>query len=116
MNMCIPEPTEPLFQYWETFVHSADCNLDAVRRVIIKSWHRCVELGVDPQSVAPHDYLRGENLAAAPKAREKLINVARPFMTDLYTIVKGTGFVIVLTNEKGYILEHFGTRGWPNPL
>ncbi len=111
MNMTIPESATTLLQYWQAFAHSADYNHSAVRRIILKSWHRCVESGLDPQSDVPHDYLRGEDLAAVLKSREKLINVARPFMTDLYTIVKGTGFVIVLANEEGYILELFGDEG-----
>lgn len=111
MNVNIQEPVAAPDQYWQTFIHTGDCRLSKVREVIYASWRRCVKSGVDPLNDASHDSLLGDNLTTALKRRAKLITVAQPFMADLYAIVKGTGFVVVLTNEEGYILELFGDEG-----
>lgn len=111
MNMHTSESTASPYHYWRRFIDTGDCTTGWVREVILKSWERCIESGVDPESNGPHQSLHGDRLAAVLKAREKLISVAHPFMADLYTIVKGTGFVVVLTNEEGYILELFGDEG-----
>ena len=49
--------------------------------------------------------------------KEELIKVAKPFMANLYEFVKGTGFVVVLTDETGYVMEVFGDEDTlKNPL
>ena len=82
-----------------------------MRDVIFRSWQRCHIAGVNPYDTGLHRQLQGENLARALVQREKLLTVAHPFMADLYAIVRGTGFVVVLADEEGYILELFGDEG-----
>ncbi len=109
--MCNPETTCSLGELWQTFIDTGTCSISEVREVILRSWQRCFAIEVDPYDDNLHDLLSGEALSAALKQRERLISVAHPFMVDLYDIVKGTGFVVVLTNEHGYILELFGDDG-----
>ncbi len=96
---------------WQHFIHTGNDEITPVREVILRSWQRCFRAGVDPYDNGLHHHLEGDILADALQNREKLIAVAHPFMADLYAIVKGTGFVVVLTNEEGYILELFGDEG-----
>jgi sigma-54 dependent transcriptional regulator, acetoin dehydrogenase operon transcriptional activator AcoR len=96
---------------WRYFVDTGSDNISQVGETIFRSWQRCFLIGVDPYDTGLHDHLQGDSLAGALQNRERLITVARPFMADLYNIVKGTGFVVVLTNEEGYILELFGDEG-----
>jgi PAS domain S-box-containing protein len=111
MYLCTPETNHSLGELWQTFIDTGNCQISEVREVILRSWQRCFAIEVDPSDNSLHDHLSGDALAAALKQRERLISVAHPFMVDLYDIVKGTGFVVVLTNEHGYILELFGDDG-----
>ncbi len=111
MNVHVSPPTTETGKHWQTFVDTGECEQDRVRRVIYHSWLRCIESAVDPLSDKSHHCLNGTALLTALQKRANLIRVAHPFMTDLYTIVKGTGFVVVLTNEEGYILKLFGDKG-----
>ncbi|WP_028584783.1 sigma-54-dependent Fis family transcriptional regulator [Desulfogranum mediterraneum] len=108
MNIQVSASEKSLYAHWQAFTHSRERSLPGVREAILQSWHRCLEAGVDPLDSAPHDRIAGDRLAAALKDREQLLGVARPFMADLYDIVRGTGFVVVLSNQEGYILEFFG--------
>jgi sigma-54 dependent transcriptional regulator, acetoin dehydrogenase operon transcriptional activator AcoR len=90
---------------WQDFIDTGRSDGSAVRDVILRSWRRCLDTDVDPYDTGIHDHLYGEALTQALDDREWLINIAQPFMADLYSIVKGTGFVVVLTNEDGYILQ-----------
>lgn len=96
---------------WKAFIDTGKVGSKAVRRVIYQSWRRCMQDSVDPYDTGVHENLQGKKLQRAMHERERLIGVARPFMADLYEIVKGTGFVVALTNENGYILELFSDEG-----
>jgi sigma-54 dependent transcriptional regulator, acetoin dehydrogenase operon transcriptional activator AcoR len=98
-------------EQWLRFVHTGSGDAGRVREVILRSWQRCQAIGVNPNDNSIHPHLQGVGLAKALGHREKLLAVAHPFMADLYAIVKGTGFVVVLTNEDGYILELFSDEG-----
>ncbi len=108
MNLHIPDAHGPIDSQWLRFVDTGSNDSNKVREVILRSWKRCYAIGVNPYDNGLHRHLQGEGLARALSHRERLLAVAHPFMTDLYAIVRGTGFVVVLTNEDGYILELFG--------
>jgi transcriptional regulator of acetoin/glycerol metabolism len=111
VNHSIPEPGRSLDEHWQHYIDTGGSVISQVREVILHSWQRCFATGVDPYKRGLHDHLQGDGLTAALRRRECLISVAHPFMTDLYAIVRGSGFVVVLTNEDGYILELFGDEG-----
>lgn len=110
MDVQIHKSRDP-FNCWQTFIDSGEDNLSDVRPEIISSWQRCVDTGVDPENNRLHDHVSGEELLDLLQSRHKLISAAHPFMAELYNFVKGTGFVVVLTNENGFILEMFGDEG-----
>jgi transcriptional regulator of acetoin/glycerol metabolism len=95
------------FANWQAFLQDDLQGCNDLRKVILKSWTRCVESGVDPLGMQRHDYLDSEKLADVLTDRKRLLDVARSFMADLYEIVRGSGFVVVLTDEQGYIIELF---------
>jgi sigma-54 dependent transcriptional regulator, acetoin dehydrogenase operon transcriptional activator AcoR len=104
-------PDHSFREHWYSFIETGRNDHSDVRDIISRSWQRCQDGGVDPFNSGLHPYLQGEALARGLRQREQLITVARPFMEDLYTIVKGTGFVVVLTNEEGYILQMLSDEG-----
>lgn len=97
-----------LFRYWQSFISGGETGTLEVGDIILRSWSRCIEAGVSPWGLEPHSCLKGGELRDQLRARLNLLNIARPFMTDLYKIVRGTGFVVVLANESGSILEFYG--------
>ncbi len=98
-------------KHWQYFIDTGNSDISTAREVILRSWQRCHKTGVDPYDRRLHNHLYGDSLAEAMRKRERLISVAYPFMTDLYDIVRGSGFVVVLTDEDGYILKLFGDDG-----
>jgi len=98
------------FIEWQKFITSRktdDCN---VRPQIADSWVRCSKAGVNPYSAASHRSLDTLTLNKVLQKKEILIKIAKPFMANLYKFVKGSGFVVVLTDENGYIMEMFGNE------
>jgi transcriptional regulator of acetoin/glycerol metabolism len=108
MNLHLPNARGLIDSQWLRFIDTGSNDSSRVREVILRSWKRCYVAGVNPHDNGLHPQLQGEVLAQALNRREHLLVVAHPFMTDLYSIVRGTGFVVVLTNEDGFILELFG--------
>jgi len=78
-----------------------------VRKIIIDSWERCNEFGVDSENgrgtrISEHE------INEIIKKNSELINVAIPLMKKMYQVVKGSGFSVMLTDENGYVLETIG--------
>jgi sigma-54 dependent transcriptional regulator, acetoin dehydrogenase operon transcriptional activator AcoR len=108
MDLLTLESCDALHKYWQHFIDTGDCDKVQAPKVILDSWRRCMDSGVDPFNSGLHAHLKEDSLDRALKRRERLITVAHPFMVDLYTIVQGSGFVVVLTDESGFILKSFG--------
>jgi sigma-54 dependent transcriptional regulator, acetoin dehydrogenase operon transcriptional activator AcoR len=92
---------------WEKFIKTGKYDACEIRPQIVESWFRCHHAGVNPYDTSFHQSLNEEGLNKVLKEKEKLIKVAKPFMDNLYKFVKGSGFVVALTNENGYIMEMF---------
>lgn len=93
---------------WEKAVGAKPINRAAVNPQIAESWLRCSKAGVNPYGNERHYRLDAKILSKVLKEKEILITIAKPFMSNLYEFVKGSGFVVVLTDENGYIMEMFG--------
>ncbi len=106
-----PALASPLERHWLHFIAKGSVAGEGVGPIILSSWQRCLATGVDPYDGNIHPHLRGEGLAGVLAAHQQLLAVAKPFMADLYTIVKGTGFVVVIADENGHLLEILGDEG-----
>lgn len=93
---------------WEKFILHGLLDESAVEGFIAQSWKRCRDFGVNPRSGVSHDLLDPEELTRRLKRRQTLVAASLPFMKTLYEFVRGSGFIAVLTDEDGYILEMFG--------
>jgi sigma-54 dependent transcriptional regulator, acetoin dehydrogenase operon transcriptional activator AcoR len=91
-------------EVWRQFVLTGSTNVN-VRKEILESWNRCKRLGVS--------YEREEVLSHIPQSdfirrREKnrdLINAALPVMNDMFKRLKGGGYLLLLTDAEGYLIE-----------
>lgn len=82
----------------------------AVRSEILDSWMRCRQAKVNPTDNRIHHQLEHTGLQVMLRQNQTLIKIAKPFMENLYRIVAGTGFVVVLTDVRGYIMEILGDK------
>lgn len=98
---------------WKEYI-SGENWMPSIRQQIVESWTRCEQAGVNPYN---HE-LQSKLDEAAPHRtlvkKQELITIAVPFMANLYEFVRGSGFVVVLSDERGYILEMFGDEDMLN--
>jgi transcriptional regulator of acetoin/glycerol metabolism len=100
--------TPEILAAWKKFLTNAEISESQVRPEIIESWQRCRRAGVDPYSGVSHLALNERQLEKLINKKINLIDVARHFMTNLYRFVAGSGFIVMLSDEQGYILEIMG--------
>lgn len=108
MVCTVKEHRDKVHVEWEYYIASENTEKAEVRPEILASWVRCTHYRVDPFSLQVHRALNQQALVRLLADHEKLIALAHPFMENLYGFVKGSGFVVVLTDPRGYILEAFG--------
>ena len=93
---------------WNTFVKDNIIS-SSVNHHVADSWKRCKELGVDYNDGIGKN-VSGDVLEKIISENEELIKIARPIMENLHTIVKGSGFIIVLSDRNGCIIEVLGDK------
>ncbi|MGE4587913.1 MAG: sigma-54-dependent Fis family transcriptional regulator [Mangrovibacterium sp.] len=65
---------------------------------------------MDAYDGTTHLILEDDELAALVEERRDLVNMATPLMEKIYKFVAGSGFLVMLTDERGYILEVRGDQ------
>lgn len=93
---------------WKKFITSATIDDENVRTEIAASWQRCYEASVNPYSGVSHLLLNQQQLAELLAKKRSLIQIAKLFMTNLYQFVAGSDFIVMLSDEYGYIMEVIG--------
>lgn len=90
---------------WQRFINTGEAD-KAVRSDIRESWIRCKAYGVN--------HLSGKGGCKHPfvdkllEENSELLAVAKPIMENIYNIVAGSGFAIILADKDGYIIEVIG--------
>lgn len=108
--MFSPEERKKIAEAWQSFAETGQAPADnLVREVIHQSWVRSRHHGVDPRKMKKK-IISPEELAWRIRRRSNLLEIARPYMQKLYNFVQGSGYLVILTDEKGYILEVIGDR------
>ena len=93
---------------WERFISTGDIEPGTVSPDVAASWRRSQEAGVDPFAGRANGVLAPAAFAALAERKRTLIQVAKPFMENLFRLVAGTSFVVILLDEQGYVLETVG--------
>lgn len=91
-NKCMPIPPE------------------RIRSDVYESWERCRKRGMDPYMKMAPVRFHGEEFAKSLKEYEDILAISRPIMENLNRFVVGGGFVIVLLDYRGTVLEMIGSR------
>lgn len=98
-------PTVTEKKIWTNFLRTDRVDDPRFNRQILQSWQRCRRAEVDPVKGMGEKFLPVKELT---HASEHLIALAKPIMDTLYHCVKGSKFIIVLADRKGYILNTVG--------
>ncbi|HTJ27269.1 MAG TPA: helix-turn-helix domain-containing protein [Candidatus Limnocylindria bacterium] len=72
---------------------------------IVESWQRCRELGVNPNQKKARIH---EDVPLLRAANERFLRAADPVLVHLADELSGTGYVIVICDANGYVLELAG--------
>lgn len=93
-------------KYWLDFVKNNELH-EGLESIIKESWLRSKEYNIH---FYKSDIKRASKteLSKKLKENEELINIARPIMENLYNIVIGSGFIIILTDREGCIIDRIG--------
>lgn len=98
---------DPIKPAWENVVLGNLHPGQKVRPEILRSWQKCREIGVDPFSKVSRIISESE-LQSLIKRNKDLIEVSKPVMDMMEISVKGTGFIITLSERHGYVLLFSG--------
>ncbi len=93
---------------WAKFITNGNPQSLKVRPEILESWCRCYACRVDPYDGTSHCLLEQQELEELLHQQRELIEVARPFMVNLHEFVAGSGFIVILADKRGYIMEVMG--------
>jgi len=104
------KPANLVEQGWQDFIAHGYTNEAAISHDIHDSWTRCYLSGVDPHDGVCYRFLTPSKLKELRNKRKHLVNIARPIMLNLYEFVQNSGFIVLLTDERGYIIESLGDK------
>ncbi|HEX3011087.1 MAG TPA: hypothetical protein VHQ70_03480, partial [Syntrophomonadaceae bacterium] len=93
---------------WEQFIVKGKVDSDLVRPEILESWQRCYEAKVNPYDGTSHLMLEQYELDNLREERAGLIEIAWHFMVKLYEFVAASGFIVLLSDERGFIINSIG--------
>jgi transcriptional regulator of acetoin/glycerol metabolism len=98
---------EKVRSIWEKFINNEDHDISCIKTVIYDSWLRSRSFGVNPY-LSKTELLSPAGLNTLINVNLTLIEVVRPYMENLFSIVKGSGFYLTLCDKEGYILDLLG--------
>lgn len=89
---------------WDYFTQTGDVD-DRVRSIVSQSWIRCAKNHLNPKTHTKVPVLKENEIERKLEINKKLLNVSRPIMLELDELVEGTGYITLLTDCDGVILE-----------
>ena len=92
---------------WKDFISTGKVN-PKIRSEIGDSWIRCMNYGVDSNNGKGN--VKHPNINELINNNSELISVARPIMESIYSMVRGSGFALFLTDKDGYIIDVIGDK------
>ncbi|RST74398.1 sigma-54-dependent Fis family transcriptional regulator [Siminovitchia acidinfaciens] len=94
-------------ELWEDFVYRGHLN-ESVKQEIQEAWLRSKQYGVNPHVQSGTKMLLPAELEDLRKKKKELLHISLPLMENLYFFVKGSGFLVILCDEKGFLMEAMG--------
>jgi len=97
----------PAAEAWKKYIQGkipVPKSIEGVPQIIVDSWRRSQRYGVDP-SQKKNYFLPEEKLKQVLIDNSLLMDVAYPYLMNLYQFIKGTNYQILLTDKRGCILK-----------
>lgn len=92
---------------WTNFIEGANIKTFP-RQVILDSWQRCKKMKVDPWAKTIGKVLDKPKLERIKANNNFFLNVSKPTLENLFHFVRGSGFVVALSDKDSCLLEVFG--------
>ncbi len=93
---------------WRHFVNTGEVDSSLLRPEIAASWRRSSDAMVDPKDALGRLSAGWRGIDDLLDDHCELIEVARPFMSSLHRLVVGSGFIVILADERGRVMEIIG--------
>lgn len=104
------EYSKKLYHYWNLYIENDQPmpdTLEGIRPIIYESWKRSKANKVSHHEVKDAK-LSPTELRYAFARNETLMSVAHSYIMKLYSYVKGSNFIIALTDSRGFVLDLVG--------
>lgn len=98
---------EKLKTAWDHFIRYEDYDFSFIRPFIFESWKRSRDYGIDPYDKITA-ILDSDTIQNRLEENSLLIEIAKPYMERLYSVVEGSGYYLLLSDKEGYILHLIG--------
>ena len=95
-----------LEEIWAAYVYEGRMD-PSVQPAVAECWKKCRDAGVDPNGGLGRR-VDDAVFQSIREANSTLIDTALPIMQSIFDIVRRTGFLMVLTDSAGYVLETMG--------
>ena len=103
-----------VFELWNRYINNSEpmppVPPESIRPEIFESWRRSKKHNVSHTEVK-NKILDGPELDRVIKQNKSLIAVAHPYIRNLYKYLKGSNFLIALTDSNGYVIDLIGVEG-----
>ena len=93
---------------WKNFFDQGQIDTHSLLPQISDSWIRCLQNGVNPDDGKSRNVLENQAVVALLEKNHDILSIARRFMINLYRLFKNSGFILVLTDSNGYVMDSFG--------
>ncbi len=109
MKNIIDEKKELLRSEWEHYIHH-DIASEKTKEIILQSWERCQKYNVPADNDYPLSVLSAKALTEEKKKSKELIRISAPIRRVIEGFIRGSHFIIALTNADGVIIEISGDQ------
>jgi transcriptional regulator of acetoin/glycerol metabolism len=100
-----PEHDQKVQATWEQFMKGGGTPPDALRCLVEDSWRRCVGANVDPSISHAPSPLAEPGILELREQNWDLIEASKPVMQVASDFLSETGTVMVLTDQRGVVLD-----------
>lgn len=102
-----PEYQTRLIEAWNKFINYEDYDYSFIRPEIFASWQRSRDAKASLANIGT-SFLNSNELNIRINSNLGLIEVVRPYMEKIYSIVQGSDFYLLFCDKDGYILDLIG--------
>ncbi|WP_085522718.1 sigma-54-dependent Fis family transcriptional regulator [Tuberibacillus sp. Marseille-P3662] len=93
---------------WKRFVSDGVIDSTRINKRIVESWYLCRNKGVDPYQGEGSHILSSQQLMNRKEKNTLLLELALPYLKNLYPKLKATHALLLLIDPEGYVIRTIG--------